>query len=71
MKIILKTYVITFTLINMKSEFGNSFDIISDTNEKDFIFFHLAVFKKKKKKEREKKKSLVEGVFLQMRNHFL
>ena len=57
MKIILKTYVITFTLINMKSEFGNSFDIISDTNEKDFIFFHLAVFfERKKKRKREKEK---------------
>ena len=55
----------------MKSEFGNSFDIMSDTNEKDFIFFHLAVFFERKIKEREKKKSLVEGVSLQMRNHFL
>lgn len=64
MKITLKTYVITFTLINMKSEFGNSFDIMSDTNEKDFIFFHLAVFfERKKKKERKRKAWLREFFF--------
>lgn len=64
MKITLKTYVITFTLINMKSEFGNSFDIMSDTNEKDFIFFHLAgFFERKKKKERKRKAWLREFFF--------
>ena len=63
MKIILKTYVITFTLINMKSEFGNSFDIISDTNEKDFIFFHLAVFLNEKKKKERKRKAWLREFF--------
>ena len=48
----------------MKSEFGNSFDIMSDTNEKDFIFFHLAVFfERKKKKERKRKAWLREFFF--------
>ena len=48
----------------MKSEFGNSFDIMSDTNEKDFIFFHLAgFFERKKKKERKRKAWLREFFF--------
>lgn len=63
MKITLKTYVITFTLINMKSEFGNSFDIMSDTNEKDFIFFHLAVFFERKKKKERKRKAWLREFF--------
>ena len=63
MKITLKTYVITFTLINMKSEFGNFFDIMSDTNEKDFIFFHLAVFFERKKKKERKRKAWLREFF--------
>lgn len=56
MAIILKIFVIRFTLKNLICELSSSFDTISDSEEGNILFLKLAVmFKTKKKNERERK----------------
>ena len=60
--ITLKTSVIRFTYI--KSEFWNSFHIMSDSERKDILFLQLVVLFKMKKKKRRKRKNGYENYFV-------